>query len=106
MRCLTWYKLNNLEDNENYCKKILEKFNMKKYHFVSDSFGSLALIIDLGLNSYKVEMDKINCRMIIKKKDIKRKAQKHPKEYLKIVRTVDRDCIYNAINWISNDSKI
>ena len=44
--------------------------------------------------------------MIIKKKDTKRKAQKHPKEYLKIVKTIDRDCIYNAINWISSDSKI
>lgn len=106
MRCSTWYKLNNFKDNENYCKKILEKFNIKKYHFVNDSFGSLALIIDLGLNSYKVEIDKVECKMVIKKKLTRRNAQKHPKEYLKIVKTIDKDCIYNAISWISNDSKI
>lgn len=106
MNCSTWYKLNNFKDNENYCIKVMENFGIKKYHFVNDNFGSLALIIELGLNSYKIEINKVECRMVIKKKLTKRNAQKHSKDYLRIVKTIDIGCIYNAINWISNDSKI
>lgn len=101
-----WYKLHNFSDNMNYCRKVLSKFDIHKYHFVNDGYGGVALLIELGLNSYRVEIDIDNCKMIIKKKQTRRMGQKHPKDYLKVVMAFNKDAIYNSIKWISLDNRL
>ena len=99
-----WFDRNNFRTNEEYTIKVLDKFDIKKYHFVNDAYGCLALIIDLGLNTYKIETNRDCSTLEIYKKLIKRTGQKHPKEYLKLV-SIDRDSIYSSIRFVKNDSK-
>ena len=51
-----WYDRNNFSDNIEYTEKVLNKFNIEKYHFAYDN-GELALLIEKGLKKYKVIMD-------------------------------------------------
>lgn len=101
-----WFDRNNFDTNKEYALKVLEKFDIKKYYFVIDLYGNLALLIDLGLNTYRIEVNDDNKVLEIYKKLIRRAGQRHKKEYLKLVKTVDKDCIYSSIRWIKNDSEL
>jgi hypothetical protein len=87
-----------------YTLKVLEKFNIKKYHFVTNMYGQSALIIDIGLNSYRIDIEDYLCEMVIMKKIIVRKAQRHPKEYWVEIKRFKTDCIYCSIREVKNDS--
>ena len=99
-----WYSRQNFDDNMDYTLKVLEKFNIEKYHFVTDAYGNSALIIDIRLNNYRVEIDDYKCEMVIKKKKVIRKAQIHKKEYLIDIKSFKTDCIYQSIREVSRDS--
>ena len=99
----SWYKLYNFDDNKERTKKILEKFGIEKYHFVTIQ-GETALIIDINLNNYRLEL--FDGEMAIRKKKYTRKASRHKKEYLEIVKSFDNDCIYNALKFCAIDSGI
>ena len=98
-----WFDRNNFRTNEEYTIKVLDRFDIKKYHFESDGYGGLALIINLGLNTYKINISRDYSSLEIYKRLIKRTGQKHPKEYLRLI-NIDRDGIYSSIKWIKNDS--
>ena len=98
-----WFDRNNFRTNEEYTIKVLDKFDIKKYHFTNDAYGCLALIIDLGLNTYRIEINRDCSTLEIYKKLTRRTGQRHVKEYLRLV-SMDRDGIYNTIKWIKNDS--
>lgn len=101
----SWFKLHNFDDNLEYTKKVLKKFNIDKYHFVTDMYGCLALIIDINLNTYRIDVDMDNCEMVIRKKRIKYKAKRHPVEKLEPVKKIDKDCIWESIKWIVKDGE-
>ena len=98
-----WYNRHNFDDNMDYTLKVLEKFNIKKYHFMT-SYGQSALIIDIGLNSYRIYIKDYLCEMVILKKRIVRKAQRHPKERWIELKRFKTDCIYCSIREVKNDS--
>lgn len=100
----SWFDRNNFDNNKEYTKKILEKFDLKKYHFVNDSCGCLALLIEVNLNSYRIEINSYDKISEIYKKEYRRLGQRHPKEYMRLIKTYDTDCIYNSIRWVKNDS--
>lgn len=102
----SWFKVNSFDNNEEYTEKVLKKFDIKKYHFVIDQYGCLALLIELGMNSYRIEADIDNCEMIIKKKNIRRLGQKHPKEYMREIKKFDKDAIYESIKFVKKDSEM
>ncbi len=98
-----WYSRHNFDDNMDYTLKVLDKFNIKKYHFVNDGYGNSALIIDIGLNNYKIKVDGYKQEMVILKKNVTRKGSKHVKEYLDVVKSYKNDCCYECIKWCSKD---
>ena len=102
----SWFRLNNFDDNLEYTKKVLRKFNIDKYHFVNDGYGGLALLIEIGLNSYRIEVDMDRCEMIIKKKRLRRIKAKHPKEYMDVIKKFTHDGIYESIRFVEFDSKM
>lgn len=101
-----WYERNNFDDNNDYARKVLEKFDIKRYHFVSDGYGCLALLINLGVNSYRINVNYDDSLMEVYKKIYRRTAQRHKKEYMKLVKTIETDGIYNSIKFIKRDSEI
>lgn len=101
-----WYKRNNFDDNKGYTNKILEKFNIKKFHFVTDTYGCSALLVNIGLNSYRLVVNYDDNKIEIYKKKTLRLSQKHKKEYLKLVHSINTDAIYSSIKWIKNDSEL
>jgi len=100
-----WNKRHNLELNQNYVEEILKQFEINDYHFVSDGYGSLALLIKYGVNSYRIEINQQEEKMYIKKQVFKRKAQRHMKEYWNIIGIFHTDCIFNSIKKISQENK-
>lgn len=99
----TWYSLYNFDDNKERTKKILEKFGIEKYHFVTIQ-GESALIIDINLNNYRLEL--LENEMVIRKKKYTRRSQIHKKEYMEIIKSYSNDCIYSSIKFCVEDSKI
>ena len=99
----SWYTRHNFDDNMDYTLKVLDKFNIKKYHFVTDAYGHSALIIDIGLNNYRIEIDDYVSEMVIKKKKVTRKGNRIPKEYMGIVKIYKKDCIYESARFCSQD---
>jgi len=100
-----WYNRHNFDDNMDYTLKVLDKFNIKKYHFVTDAYGHSALIIDIGLNNYRIEIDDYVCEMVILKRNITRRGSRHPKTYMDEVKRFKKDCCYDGIKWCSKDSE-
>ena len=101
-----WFERNNFEENMDYTLKVLLKFDIRKHHFVNDSYGNLALLIDYGINSYRIETNDSTSEVEIYKKCIRRTGQRHPKEYLKLIKTFKIDCIYESIKFVHHDSVI
>jgi len=102
---MDWFKLYSFDENEERTKKILEKFGIKKYHFITIN-GIKGLIIEINLNVYQVEVDDLKKEVRIRKKKYTRKAQKHNKEYLECVKSYESDCIYNSVKFCAEDSGI
>ena len=100
-----WINLYSFENNEERTVKILKKFGIENYHFAINN-GSLALLINVGLNSYKLEIDEYNQELVVRKKIYKRREQKHTKEYMRIVNSFKNDCLYLAIKFVCEDSKL
>ena len=102
----TWLERYDFNDDKviERTEKMLEKFDIKKYHFVADG-STLALIVEINLNTYKLEIDDYKEEMVIRKKKYRRREQRQPKEYLSIVKSFKSDCIYNSITWVVRDSK-
>ena len=86
-----WSNRHNFDTNMDYTLKVLEKFNIKKYHFVNDAYGESALIIDIGLNNYRIEVDCYKCEMVVKKRAITRRGGRHRKEYMSEVNKFKSD---------------
>lgn len=100
-----WYERNNFSDNIEYTEKVLNKFNIEKYHFAYDN-GELSLLIESGLKKYKVIVDELECLIKIYRCDVHVNFGKHTKENLVLKKTFNDDCIWNSIKWIAKDSKL
>lgn len=113
-----WIERNGFDNNYDYTIKLLKKFKIEKYHFITDKFGNATLIITDGLNKYKLEtiqenyFDKdfnrieTNSYMSISKTETHRNGQKHAKEYWVFKKKFKEDCIYSSIRWIARGSII
>ena len=100
-----WYERNNFSDNIEYTEKVLNKFNIEKYHFAYGN-GELALLVESGLKKYKFIVDELECLMKIYRCDVHVNFGKHTKENLVLKKTFNDDCIWNSIKWIAKDSKL
>lgn len=99
-----WLKSYNFDDNIDKTLKIMKDFNIDRYHF-SVVNGQTSLIVDVGLNNYKIELDVYKKEMIVKKKQFMRRGSKNQKEYMRTVYRVSENCIYKSIEWINKNSK-
>ena len=102
---MDWFEMYSFDNNKDRTKKLLEKFGIKKYHFITID-GIDGLIIEVNLNVYQLEIDPFKDELRVRKKKYKRKSQKHPKEYLQVVKSFNNDCIYNSIKFVAEDSGI
>ena len=100
-----WFKRNNFGDNQDYAEKILQRFNIQKYHFAYDN-GELALLIEQGLKKYKIIIDKDKGLMEIYRCEVHPNFTKYTKENMMLKKTFNDDCIWNSIKWIAKDSKL
>lgn len=101
----SWMSLYCFENNETRAKKILKKFGIEKYHFIIVN-GLLALDIEINLDNYRIEVNEIQDKMLIRKRQVARRTNRHTKEYMRVVNSFSNDCIYSAIKWISLDGGI
>ena len=102
---MDWFKMYSFDDNDERTKKLLEKFGIKKYHFITIN-GTKGLIIEINLNVYQLEADYIKEEVRIRKKKYTRKSQRRQKEYLEVVKSYNNDCLYNSIKFVAEDSGI
>jgi len=100
----TWHKLSSFDENEERTIRILKKFNIDKYHFVTID-GLKALIIDINLNNYRIEIDDYNEEVRVRKKKYTRRCSRHPKEYMEIIKSFKNDAIYSSIKFVSEDGR-
>ena len=95
----------DFDKNRSRTEKILERFDIKKYHFTA--VGNLtSLTIVLSRYIYMIELDDYNKEMVIKRKKTVGLAPKKSKEYAPIVKRFNKDCIYNSIKWVLEDNKV
>lgn len=100
-----WLRLYSFDDNMERTVKILKKFDITNYHFVMGN-GLLALLISVGLNSYRIEIDEVKKEVVVRKKQVRRREKIHAKEYMRIVASFNNDGLYSSIKWVWEDSKI
>lgn len=100
---MKWREMYDLWNNENRVEKLLRYYHIHKYHFVADG-DTVALLIEINLNTYRIELDDYKEEMVIRKKTYRRREQKHAKEYMSIVKSYKNDCIKNSLEWIILDS--
>jgi hypothetical protein len=100
-----WYDRNNFSDNIEYTEKVLNKFNIEKYHFAYDN-GELALLIERGLKKYKVVISQNKCVVEIYRCEVHLNYGKYTKENMVLKKSFQDDCIWNSIKWIAKDSKL
>lgn len=113
-----WFERNSFDKNQDLVEKILNRFNVKNYHFVNDSYGNLALIITKNLKKYRLEIyqkeyydkdferNETESYMIIKRCEVHRNGQKHSKEYMVEKKRIYEDCLWCSIRWIAKNSKL
>ena len=99
-----WFKLNDLDTNQEYAEKILKKFNLSKYHFIYDKYGILSLLIENNLKKYKVIVNTSELNFEIYRCEV-HNFSKYTKENMVLKKKIDNDCIYNSIKWIAKNSK-
>lgn len=99
-----WFKLNDLEQNQEYVEKILKKFNLNKYHFIYDKYGILSLLVENNLKKYKVIVNIAESNFEIYRCEV-HMFSKHTKENMVLKKKINDDCIYNSIKWIAKNSK-
>lgn len=99
-----WYRMYAFEYNEERTIRILKRFGIEKYHFVADG-NSLALLIEKGLNNYRIEVNSDDNEMVILKKKACRKGQRHIKEYMRPIARFNNDAIFNALKFVSEDNE-
>jgi len=101
-----WFRLNNFDTNQDYAEKILKKFNLQKYHFAYDKYGSLSLLVEQNLKKYKVVVDEAEMVVKIYRCDVHTSFGKYTKENMTLKKKFSNDCIYNSIKWISKNSQL
>lgn len=101
----TWYKLSSFDENEERAKKILDRFGVVGYHFVTIN-GLKALAININLNSYRIEVDTYNELLLVRKKKYDSRARHQPEGYKEIVKSFKNDAIYASIKFCAEDSGI
>lgn len=99
----SWIDLYCFENNEERAKKILKKFGIEKYHFIIVN-GILALDIEINLDNYRVEVNETRDEMLIRKRQVARRKNRHVKEYMRIVNSFNNDCLYNSLKFVAIDS--
>lgn len=102
---MDWFKLYSFDENEERTKKILEKFGINRYHFITIN-GIKGLIIEINLNVYRVEVHRIEEKLVVLKRKVSRRSQKHPHERMEVVKSFNNDCIYDSIKFVAEDSGI
>jgi len=100
-----WYKKHSIDLNLEYVMEILEQFDISDYHFISDGYGSSALLVKYGIHSYRIETNQQEEKMYVRKQVFKRKAQRHMKEYWNVIGVFHTDCIFNSIKKIKLENK-
>ena len=96
-------RLYSFDYNEDRAIRILEKFDIEKYHFVT-KMGRTSLIITINLNTYWIELSDRCDEMIVYKKRIMKRGTRSQQEYIEIVARFKNDAIYYAIKWCSEDN--
>ena len=102
---MSWIELYDFEINKERTIKLLKKFGIDKYHFIMIN-GLMALLIDINLNTYRIELLPYENEAVIRKKQVTRKGARHSKEYMRIVQSFNDDICYQCIKWIAEDSGI
>lgn len=100
-----WFKRNNFEDNQEYTEKVLERFDINKYHF-NYYEGELCLSVEKNLKKYKIVLEPKRCKMLIYRCGVHNNFGKYTKENMVLKKYFTDDCIWDSIKWIAMDSKL
>lgn len=100
-----WIKQYDFEKNEEYILKLFKKFNIDKYHLTMNN-GNTDVIISVGLNTYKIEINKYEMELVLYKEEKRRLGQRHPKSYLRPIKVFKDDIWYNVCKFISKDKLV
>ena len=99
-----WQKRNSLTYRQDYTENLLKMFEITRYNFVMDKYGGLALLIECGVKTYRIEVNDEKELVEVYKKTICRNGQKHPKEYFNFTKGFKFDGIYLSLKFIKDDS--
>lgn len=102
---MDWFETYSFDNNKDRTKKLLEKFGIKKYHFITID-GIDGLIIEINLNVYQLEVDAFKEEIRIRKKRYTRKSHKHSKEYLECIKSFSNDATYLSLKFVAEDSGV
>lgn len=64
------------------------------------------MIIEINLNVYRVEVHRVEEKLVVLKRKISRRSQKHPHERMEVIAKFSSDAIYNSIKLCVGDSGI
>ena len=98
-------RLYSFDYNEDRAIRILEKFDIEKYHFVTKN-GRTSLIITINLNIYWIEMSDKCDEMSVYKKRIMKRGTRSQQEYIDEIARFKNDAIYNSIKLVVRDNKL
>ena len=98
-------RLYSFDYNEDRAIRILEKFDIEKYQFVTKN-GRTSLIITINLNIYWIEMSDRCDEMIVYKKRIRNRGTKSQKEYIDEIARFKNDAVYNSIKLVVRDNNL
>lgn len=98
-------RLYSFDYNEERAIRILKKFDIEKYHFVT-KMGRTSLIIQVNLNTYWIELSDKCDEMVVYKKRIRNRGTKSQKEYIDEIARFKNDAIYNSIKVVVRDNKL
>ncbi len=96
-----WYEIYSPKNNQELIEKLLKKFKIEKYNFVCDGYGDYNILIEYGLYTYKLELNKKEELLYIYRKSTFRGGDKGHLEYTKPYKKIRNDVWFKSFKEIT-----
>ena len=102
-----WEEFYCYDNNKDLIVNPCKKFELNEPIERMNQYGGVDLIFVAGLKTYLINLDSYNEEIIIKRRNTLNVGQKINKEYMNSIKKLHNGNLwYEAINFISKDSKI
>ena len=98
-----WINHYSVNKNEEYIIKLMKLFKIKNYNFTYNRYGEMDIHLTYNAIEYRLEINEDDESLFLYKKIIKRKGQKHPKTYSKLIKKFKDDVWYKSLKYISEE---